>query len=223
MTAAIGLLILVSPFVLGFAIFKLRRRRKRIAEPAAPPPGPALDAEATKVAFWLYALRGLAIVPGGILWTVATFWLSPWVGSAGLIVSFGGVFCVGNAVIVWWRLRRSAWRAHPCRIQAMPGMAGGTRVILVLDPDGSEADGTLELSGFIWRCQQFAGCDGATIWTAGEPARGCVVALPGGTHFAWARRPWGRRNRERLRRVVLKQPLGEVDLSPYAVELDRPG
>jgi len=219
---AVGLLVIVSPFALGLAVLWLRRRLRRLQPPAAPPSGPALAATATRVAFQGYALRCLWMVPSGALWTAATAWLSPWVASAGFIVALWGLVCVVNSVQIWWYLRRFSWRAQECRYALVPGKGNG-HPALVLDPERSEEDAVLEASAFKWRWGRIAACEGATIWVAGDPAKGCVVAPPGGTHLVWARRPFGRRHRKRLRRFVLAQTPGTLDLSPYAVQLDQPG
>jgi hypothetical protein len=217
-----GFFVLFAPFVLGFAILWMRRRQRHIEAPSAPPPGQALAGEATRFAFRAYALRCLWMVPSGLFWTVATFGLSPWVAMVGFIVAIWGVFCVGNSVRVWWALRRFPWREHSCRYWLVPGKGNGSPS-LVLDPEDSEEDAVLELMAFKWRWGSVAACSGATVWVAGDPDAGCVVAPPGGTYLIWARRPFGRGHRKRLRRIVLKQPAGAVDLAPYAVQLDQPG
>lgn len=217
-----GLLVLGLPFLLPLAMVPLRRRLRRIEPPVVPPPGPALSSKATRVAFELYALRTFWMVPAGLLWMAALNGLSPRVASAGFFVSLFGVFCIWNAARVWWRLRRNPWREHRCRYMRVAGRGNGYP-ILVLDPERTEDQPVLEIRGFVWRFRRFDACDGATVWVAGDPAGTCVVALPGGTHFMSAGYPLWPGRRERLRRRVLERPLGQADLSPYAVQLDQPG
>lgn len=222
MIAGAGLLILASPLFFGIAILLLRRRQRRILAPAAPAPGPALASPATKVAFRLYALRGLLMVSGGLLWAGALGGLSPLVGSIGLLASLWGVFGFGNAVRVGWRLRRCPWRPLDGLLQSVPGIIGGSKLLLVPDPALSPADELLELVTSRWRWQKFTRCVDATVWVAGDTDRGCVVAMPGGADFAWARRPFWRGERERMRRVLLKQPVTRVDLRGVSPMPPRP-
>jgi len=79
----------------------------------------------------------------------------------------------------------------------------------------------LGVVSFKWRWRALKDCDRAVVWMAGDPARGGVVAPPGGTYLLWVRHPIGTKRRERLRKAVL------VDGSPTATtgeaQLDQPG
>jgi hypothetical protein len=83
--------------------------------------------------------------------------------------------------------------------------------VLTREEDGREF--VLSVVSVKWRWAALTDCDHGEVWLAGDPARGGVIAPPGGTHLLWARRPLLSGRRESLRHRVL----GEAGSPPAAI------
>jgi len=194
-----------------------------IDPPTNPPDSPALGSKATRVAVRWYAARALGIVLGGLLLSAVVGGLSPAAGSAGILISAVGISCLCNAVRIWWFVRHHPWQAWECRFREVPGFANGSpTLVLIRRTDGEEF--VLSVVSFKWRWRVLNTCDRAEVWMAGNPARGGVVAPPGGTHLLWVRHPINADRRESLRRATVCMPTesGRHDVAA-AAQLDQPG
>jgi hypothetical protein len=159
----------------------------------------------------LQLIRAAGIVLAGLAFAAAVGGLSPRAGGAGLIISVVGLICVCNAVRIWWLLFRHPWQAWECRFREVPGYANGSPT-LVLSQPGDREEFVLGVVSFRWRWRVLNACDRGTVWMAGNPARGGVVAPPGGTHLLWVRHPIFSKRRQSLRRATLQ-----------GAQLDQPG
>ncbi len=222
--AILGLVLIAAVVVVPIALVHFRRKDAKIEPPADPPAGPAAGERATRVAVHWYAARALGILLGGLVLAAALGALSPAAGAVGLVIALIGLSCIGNAVRVWWFVRRHPWQAWDCRFREVPGFANGSpTLVLTRREDGKEF--VLGVVSFKWRWGALNRCDRAEVWMAGDPAKGGVVAPPGGTHLLWARHPIDAGRRERLRRATIDDSKeGRPDeVAAAAAQLDQPG
>jgi hypothetical protein len=179
------------------------------------PASRALERRGTRVAVRRYGARAVALVAAGIAVGVVSGVLLQHAGhphrqSGGSIAAalVGGVgFCVAafgllgllNGARMWWVLREHPWEAWPCRFREVPSRAPNGYPTLVLRREEGDEEFVLGIVSVVWRWRALQACDQGDVWFAGNPARGGVAALPGGTYLFWARRPRLARWRESLR------------------------
>ena len=184
---------------------------------------PALEQEATRVAARWYAARALGIVLGGLVLSAVAGGVSPQVGGVGIVISIIGMSCLCNAARIWWFLRRHPWLVWECRFREVPGFGNGSPTLVLTHP-ADEGEFVLSVVSFKWRWRALNPCDRAEVWMAGNPARGGVVAPPGGTHLLWVRHPIRAGKRESLRRATVGIPVesGRHNVAAAATQLDQP-
>jgi hypothetical protein len=126
-----------------------------------------------------------------------------WLSALGFFIAAFGLLGLVASVRMGWCLRRHPWQAWSCRFRearSLPAPNGSPT--LVIDAPGGHEQFVLSVVSTVWRWRALEPCDGGEVWLAGDPARGGVVAPPGGTQLLVARRPLSAKRRESLRRHI---------------------
>ncbi|WP_426403830.1 DUF308 domain-containing protein [Streptomyces sp. R-07] len=199
----------------------------------------ALDLPETAVALGRYGRRAVRVMAAaGVLFALAggvalvwpeETWTDDLTGAFSVIAVLTLGAGLGSRILAW-RMRRAlgsgAWSAHP----AVSVRSMRTEAVVLRSPAGEEL-WPLEVIAMRQRYEPVRpGADGV-MWWCGDPARGGVLAPPGGGVLIWARPVRQRRARQRivgltggtgiLGRATPAQPQGPVPV-PVQVPTSKP-